>query len=273
MVNENNNTHKNIETMKKYILFLLTITLLMFSCSKSDDPIPVVEDPAISLKDTKIDFTNEGGVKSISFETNKSWTAKSDASWCTLSPTSGAASAKSITITVAANDTYDDRDCTVTISVAGLSKSITVTQGESLGLLVSDDDKTHKLTNDATTIEVEVKANVEFTVEISDEWITDVTTRGLSSTMLKFNIAENTSYDNREGTITIKQTGGDLESIITVYQSQQNAIILSEKTHDISSESQTLEVELQTNVDFEVIIVHEAQSWVSYTETRAFAKH
>lgn len=255
--------------MKKYLLLLLSLTLLIFSCSDSDDPIPVVEDPSITLKESKADFANEGGVQSISFETNKNWTAKADATWCTLSPTSGTASLKSITVTVAANDAYDDRSCTITISAGGLSKTITVAQGEGLGLLVSDDDKTHKLTNDATTIEVEVQANVEFTVEVSDEWITDVTTRALSSTILKFDIAENSSYDNREGTITIKQKKGDLESIITVYQSQQDAIIVSNKTRDISSESQTLEVELQTNVEFEVIIPEEAQSWVSYTETRA----
>lgn len=255
--------------MKKHLLFLLSFTLVIFSCSDSDDPVPIIEDPLITLNDTKADFTNEGGSQSISFESNKSWTAKTDESWCTLSPTSGDASVKSITVTVAANDTYDDRDCTVTITAGSLSKTFTVAQVESLGLLVSDDDKTHKLTNEATTIEVEVKANVEFDVEISDEWITDVTTRGLSSTMLQFEIAENELYDSREGTITIKQKDGDLESVITVYQSQQDAIILSEKIYDLSSESQTLEVELQTNVEFEVIIPEETQSWVSYTETRA----
>lgn len=257
--------------MKRNILLLISITLMMTFCSDGDDgdTVHIVENPAITLKETKSDFTNKGGVKTISFETNKSWTAKSDAAWCTLSPTNGDATTKSISITAVANDTYDDRNCTVTISAGGLSKTIAVTQGEGLGLLVSDDDKTHKLTNEATTIEVEVKANVDFDVEISDKWIIDATTRGLSSTKLQFDIAENTSYDNREGTITIKQTDGDLESVITVYQSQQDVILLSEKSFDITSESQILEVNLETNLDVEVIIPEAAKSWVSIFIPRA----
>ena len=96
-----------------------------------------------------------------------------------------------------------------------------------------------------------------------------VNTRGLTTTNLKFNIAKNSSYNNRVGTITVKQKNGELSSIIKVYQSQEDAIILSNKTETISSESQTLEVELKTNVDFEVIIPEEATGWVSYISTRA----
>ena len=67
---------------------------------------------------------------------------------------------------------------------------------------------------------MEVKANYEFDVTVSDDWITKVATRGLTSTKLQFNIAKNKSYDNRAGSITIKQKGGTLTSTINVYQSQ-----------------------------------------------------
>lgn len=47
------------------------LSLAIFSCSDSSDPIPVddpkpiVDDPAITLTETKADFTNEGGMKTI----------------------------------------------------------------------------------------------------------------------------------------------------------------------------------------------------------------
>lgn len=57
--------------MKKHLFLLLMLSLAIFSCSDSSDPIPVddpkpiVDDPAITLTETKADFTNEGGMKTI----------------------------------------------------------------------------------------------------------------------------------------------------------------------------------------------------------------
>ena len=86
---------------------------------------------------------------------------------------------------------------------------------------------------------------------------------------VEFNIAKNETFEKREGSIIIKQRNGQLTRTIEIYQSQQDAIILSNKTENLSSDSQTLKVELSTNVDFEVIIPDAAKSWVSYTPTRA----
>lgn len=232
----------------------------MLSCKKDEEPF-------INITQTELTIANAGGSQSIPFKSNTNWIAKSSASWCTVTPSNGSASIKNTTITLSANDTYDDRTCTVTIMAGNISKTITIKQSKSLGLLATKDK--YDLTNDAQTIEVEVKANVDFNISISDEWITQVNTRGLTTTNLKFDIAKNRSYTNRVGTITIKQKSGNLSRVIKVYQSQEDAIILSNKSETISSESQALEVELKTNVDFEVIIPEEATGWVSYISTRA----
>lgn len=254
--------------MKNYLLLLLSLSLVIFGCSHADDPIPVVEDAKITVNDAKVELSNRGGVKSIGFDTNKNWTAKSDAAWCVLSATSGDALVKSITVTVAANDTYDDRGCVVTISAGGLSKSVTVAQGEGFGLLVTQDK--YELTNEAATIEVEVKANIDYDVAISDGWIARVDTRGLATTKLNFEIAENTAYDNREGTITIKQKEGNLSSIIKVLQYQKNAIIIGEKNIEgVSYERGTIEVGVLTNTDLSFEFMDGSGDWLSVVETRA----
>lgn len=234
--------------------------MVMLSCQKDEEPF-------INISQKELTVPNVGDSQTISFESNMNWTAKSSASWCTVSPANGDASMKSTKVILSANDTYDDRDCTVTIVAGNISKTVTINQNARLGLLVTREK--YELTNDAQTVDVEVKANVDFDIEISGNWIKRATTRGLISTKLNFDIAKNESYDNRVGTITIKQKNGNLSSTIKVYQSQEDAIILSNKTENISSESQTLEVELKTNVDFEVIIPETAKSWVSYISTRA----
>lgn len=245
--------------MSKKLLFLFSFFLVILSCQKD-------EEPSITINGTEIAVAGTGGRQSISFESNMDWTAKSSESWCKLSPAYGNASIKSITAILDPNDIYDDRSTTVTIMSGGVSKSVTIKQSAKSGILVSSDK--FNLTNEAATIEVEIQTNVEYDITISDDWITRNKTRALSSSNLYFNISKNESYDDRVGSISIKQKGGGLSRTIEVYQSQEDAIILSNKTVNISSEGQTLKVQLNTNVDFEVIIP-ENGSWVSYTATRA----
>ena len=249
-----------LSLMKKHVLFFLSLCFVMLTCQKD-------EDPYIKIIQNDITINDGGGAQTISFETNVNWVAKTSANWCTVSPASGDASMKNTTVTLTANDTYDTRSCTVTIMAGSMSETITINQASNLGLLVTKDR--YELSNDGGAIGVEVKANIDFKVEILDDWITQIDTRGLSTTNLKFEVAKNVSYDNREGRIVIKQQGGGLSSTIKVYQSQQDAIILSNKSLDISNKQQTLEVELKTNVDFEVIIPNEAKGWVSHASTRA----
>lgn len=232
----------------------------MLSCSKDE------EEPYLSINIKEIAISESGGSQTISFESNMNWTARSSESWCTVSPSSGDASVKNTNVTVSANDTYDDRSCTITITVGSISKSITINQSSKSGLFVSKDK--YELSSEATTIEVEVEANIEYDVSISDNWITDVTTRGLSTTNLKFNIDKNVTYDSREASITIKQKNGSLASTIKVWQSQLDTVIISKKIVDLLSNSQTLEVKFNTNIDFEVIIPDVAKNWISYTPTR-----
>ena len=255
--------------MKRSALFLLSLCMLLITCSDSDDPIKEIEnkDPFITLKKTNINFSNEGGSEAILIESNVTWTAKSSASWCTVSPTSGNKSTGSITLSAPANEDYDDRSCTVTIEGGGITKTITVKQGKNLGLLVTQDR--YELSNEEGTIKVEVKANVEFDVKINDEWITQIKPRSLTTSEIEFKIAKNDTYSNRDGSITIKQKNGDMESTITIFQSQENAIILTEKEFELTNEAQSVEVELKTNIDYEIIIPEAAKSWVSYIETRA----
>ena len=246
--------------MKKYISLLLSLFIVAISCQKD-------EDPSLTITNAEINTSDIRNTQVISFSANMDWSARSSASWSTISPTSGDASNTKINVTVDANDTFDDRTSTITIMVGGLSKTVTVKQKSNQGLFVSTDK--FDLSNEATTIEVEVEGNIDFEVTTSDNWIVWNKTRALSSSKLYFDIAKNDSYDNRSGSITIQQKGGTLSKTIKVFQSQEDAIILSNKTQEISSQSQLLEVELKTNVDFEVLIPEAAIEWVSYTGTRA----
>ena len=56
---------------------------------------------------------------------------------------------------------------------------------------------------------VEVKANIDYEYEIGKDckdWVTLKETRALQTTMLSFDVAQNTDFEKREGTITVLAT-------------------------------------------------------------------
>ena len=206
--------------MKRFISQLFVLVSLVFvvaSCLKA---------PFLTLNTPRsFTFTNKGGSQSITFTCNRDWSVSSSESWIQVSPSSGTASDGEVTvkITCAENTTYDARTATVTVKVEELSEVISISQDTGLGLLVSP--TTFDLTNAAQTIEIEVQKNVEYSFSIDPdarEWITHTGTKGLTSEKLTFSIEANETYDDREGVIAFKQSGGPLfESVVINSQSRQ----------------------------------------------------
>lgn len=76
--------------------------------------------------------------------------------------------------------------------------------------------------------------------------------------------SENTGYDDRSEVITL--TAGELEMTIAVTQKQTDAIIISRTSYVISSEARTIQVDLGSNIDHQVIIP-EAGNWITQVST------
>jgi len=240
---------------------VLTLSIIATSCEKA---------PFLTISTPKtINFTDQGGTQSITFTANRDWSVSSSDSWCKVSPFSGSKADGNITVTLTCepNTTYDPRSATLTVRVEELSETITVTQDTNLGLLVSP--TSYDLTNAAQSIEVEVRANVKYSVEIDaacKEWITQTSTKALSTEKITFSIAANESYDNREGKITIKQTDGNLSETIVVKQSQTNGLFITTPEYDFSNEEHTLSVEVKANVSFQI---SPQVDWIKFVETKA----
>ena len=241
------------------IVLFLALNALFISCE---------EETILSVDQTSITIPDTGGSQSITLTANKTWSASPNQSWCKVSPSSGEEAASSrLSISCDANTTYEDRSCTVTITCAELTKTISVTQATNKGLIVSQ--SSYDLTSAAQQLNIEVKANVKFGVEIDNgckDWVKYNSTKGLTTSTIILDIAENKSYDNREGKVTIKQEGGSISSTISIKQSQKAGLIISTSEYKVSSEKQTLTVDVQSNVSFEV---KPGVDWVKYVETKA----
>ena len=121
--------------MKKLIfLFLILLTGLTFStCGPEEDAIEI-------LSGGLLNFNSNGGSKTFDFTTIYPWTAKSNQTWCKVSPTSGPAGKVTLKITVDNNfgtkgseelqtrAATETRTATITIISNGVEELIKVTQ-------------------------------------------------------------------------------------------------------------------------------------------------
>ena len=115
-------------------LGLFFAALLLCNCQKA---------PSLTLTSSS-DLVIEagGGSATVTFTTNSDWTIRAD-SWIHVSPSSGAASKKalSVTATVDAN-TASDRSGRITISAGGVSQTVTVRQEALFFRVLSDGQQT-----------------------------------------------------------------------------------------------------------------------------------
>lgn len=246
-----------------HLAILCCIIGLAPSCEK---------DPFLSLNSPNtITFSEQGGTQIVSFTTNRDWTVSSSELWCTVSPSSGLKSdgEVSLTITCGANPNYDLRSAIVTIKAEGLVESITVNQDTKIGLLV--DKWTYRVDNSAHVIPIEIQSNVEFSVDIEEnsrDWISLIRTKSLSTSRLELSVAANNTHDDRKGQFIIRQIGGDLVETIIVMQDKSQGILVASPEYKLSNSAQTLNVEVQSDVEYDV---ESRAAWIKFVETKALS--
>lgn len=131
---------------------------------------------------------------------------------------------------VPANDTYGPREARIVFEAEGMEPvTVSVSQEQNVGIRLTP-DRFEFQDIEAHRIEVEVLANVPYTIDIPEtcDWVTLVEqpgTRALESTTLTFDVAAGKS--SRNVTLTFRQTDGDLEAPLFISQRNPNAQLVS----------------------------------------------
>jgi flagellar motor protein MotB len=174
--------------------------------------------------------------------------------WCSINPTSGEAGDAKITVTTKANDTPDDRTASIIIKAGTASKTIAVSQKQKNALTVTASK--FEIGAEGGEVAIEVKANIDFEYAIEEsakEWITYQTTRAMKTSTLVFKVAKNDDLEKREGKIAIKSD--EFNEVITIYQAgAEPTIVISKNEYIVSSDSETIAVDVTSNVDVAVEI-------------------
>ena len=274
--------------MKKWFMIAMCVCTLA-SCSDggSENPTdppqkPEVVTPEITISSdiltNGLAFDAKQGEKSISFSTNVDWTLSiastaGGSTWCKASATNGSKGSANVKFTVEEHPDYDDRSVSVTIKAGTASKTFTITQKCADALLVTTDK--YEVAQDGTTIEVEVKANIDYQVAVSEtakSWISEVESKSRALTTRKhsFTIATNEDTEKREGEITFKS--GDKVETVKVYQAGGPIVLLTKDEYSVSDQGETIEVDLKSNVEFGVKMPE--VDWISEeTASKAMSSH
>ncbi|MDN0065195.1 BACON domain-containing protein [Bacteroides gallinaceum] len=249
--------------MKQNLFVLPVLGLLLMLCQgcsedKEENP-PAPESPSITVEseeDIPV-FDTAGGTLALTFTTTSDWTASVDGAasgWLSVSPASGEAGTHTLSLVTTANDSYDERNASVTITSGSVKKTITVTQKQKDALILTSNKV--ELEAEGGDFSIELQANVEVTYEIesgAQTWLTPVArSRGLTSSFLAFHAEANEEAEARQA--VIKLAGGNgLTEEVTVYQMGTGpTLLLSQSEYIVSSAGETIQVELRSNTAYEI---------------------
>ena len=135
--------------------------------------------------------------------------------------------------TVAPNDSYDGRKTEIIYrdkSDSSIADTLTILQAQKDAIIISE--KEVKVGSEGGTVEVKIDANVDFEMQLPDvEWISETSTRGLSTHKKYLKIAENTGETSRTAEVVFKNTTSGIEETLTVSQSAKGKRVKIGRAH------------------------------------------
>lgn len=103
-------------------------------------------------------------------------------------------------------------------------------------------------------------------------WCTASATSGTKgNTTVKFNVTENTDYDNRSVSVTVKS--GTASKTFTISQKCADALLVTTDKYEIGQEGGTIDIEVKTNISYEMEISEEAKDWIAESSSRGLTSY
>ena len=259
---------KNMELQPRNTSFTFTLGNEKATLHVTQEAAP---NSNISLNPGSATVSSNSNTQSVIVTCNGTWALSGETvSWCRPSKTTGQNN-DVVTFNIDENNLSDDRNATYTFTCATESAKFVLTQKGKDALTVTKSK--FEVSAQGEQIAVEVNANISFEYEIAQadkSWISYVGTRAMTTSRLLFSISPNEETATREGTITITSEIG--KETIKIYQfGVSPVLVLTQKEYIVPSDGQTIKVELNSNVDYEVAMP--SVDWITESPTRAISTH
>ncbi len=223
----------------------------------------------LELNDSVLEFYYWGGDEYCMFDANVEFEIlipEKDKSWITIGTKGG----NYVVFHVAENTTYDPRTSEILFrSLDGkLSQTLTVVQEQEFAVIVEQEEL--EFTSEGGMFDIEVKHNVDFEVSMPDWVHLQPQTKGLSTSTLVFVVDANPDYKARKGEIVISYVSNGFtpwgQHSINITQDQLDRLELSVSEVEVSCWGRTVSVDVESNVEYHVLISDSDQSWIQATK-------
>ena len=241
---------------------------IRITCGKASASITITQKQKDALTNTpsKTQIGAEGGSFTIEVKANIDYSFEIDVDWIHQASTKALVS-KETAFTVDKNEDTRKREGSVTVKSALGSERITIYQEAGApSIILSSESVSIGTQGGIFTVDVNTNVDVEMAITAGAEWLSEVTTKAMSTHSYTFKAAPNEGTDSREGKITFKNEQSGLEATVTVTQMQKDAFVVSQPLYEIGAAGGVVSIEASTNVDLDVRI---SEPWVHQIKTKA----
>lgn len=221
---------------------------------------------ALTLTTAKYELDKSGGQIQVEVKANVSFEViipEQYQKWIHQNNATRGLSTSLLTFTIDKSEEYDKREGEIIIKSKDISEILKVYQaGEGIILLTKDE---YVVSDQGGQLIIELSSNFEYEVKMPQvDWVTAITTRGISSHTLYYTVAPNETYDNRTAEIIYyDKNNNSLADTLKIVQAQKDAIVLSKKEYLVDCNENYIEVIVNSNVDFDVNIPVDNTSWIN----------
>ena len=261
----------------KYIarISIFCLTCFFASSCQKDDVKPITNDTIITATEYII-FGVDADTYQLKFSSSGTWTATiSDnaSSWCRLNKRSGFSGDNIIDIIVDNNNSYDERNASISI-ICGKAKSIiTITQKQKDALILESNKI--EVSEQESVISLTVQSNVDYNYVLDDNcksWVhtNSGISKALSTSRLSFKVDANEDLTQREGKIYI--TAGLLTEVVTIFQmGSEPKLVISENNIIVSSTGEIIKIEISSNTEYEYKLPD--VDWITEPQSRTLSEY
>ena len=244
---------------------------LRVKCGSATASVTITQKQKDALTHTpsKTQFGADGGNFTIEVTANIEYSFDIDVDWIHQSSTK-ALTTKTTTFIVDENDDTRKREGSVTVKSSLGSEKITVYQeAGSPTIILSSETVSVGAEGGRFTVDVNTNVDVTMAITAGAEWLSEVSTKAMSTHSYTFEAADNDSTDPRIGKITFKNAANGIEATVTVTQMQKDALVVAQDLYELGAAGGVISVEAMTNFELDVAI---SQPWVRQITTKSMEK-
>ena len=218
----------------------------------------------------------EGGSVELQIQYNTDYTVEVEASaqsWIKFIKTKSLSSGK-LGFEISPNE-GDERSGKVTVkdgSGKAAPVTATITQAAETKVLVVGDAAT--VPSGGATVEVDVKYNVDYAVEIessAQSWIHYVETKAVKEGKLVFKVDANETTEERTGTVTLKDKSGKVSPVTITFTQEKALVINVGEPTVVPALGGPVVIPVEYNTEYDVKVEEPAQSWIRVVRTKALS--